>query len=196
MDLHSPNIQISDSAEALRFLKEGNARFVSDQCMPRDSNRLDLELTRGGQKPFAAILTCADSRTCPEIFFDQKIGDLFVLRNAGNVADQSVLGSLEFAVQHLGVALVVVVGHTKCGAVHTSYDGVSGLSDNLQAVLDCIRLNISDSADKEAGAIDNVKHQVAALSDNETISTVPVMGACYDIASGEVSFLDCCCCAG
>ncbi|MCL2680481.1 MAG: carbonic anhydrase [Coriobacteriia bacterium] len=189
MNLHSPDVAVTDSTQALNYLKEGNARFVSDQCMPRDTNKQDLALTKDAQKPFAAILTCADSRTCPEIFFDQKIGDLFVLRNAGNVADQSVLGSLEFGVQHLGVAVVVVVGHTKCGAVHTSYDGVTGLSDNLQAVLDGIRPNVSDSADKESGAVDNVKKQVELLSANEVIGAVPVLGAFYDIATGEVSFI-------
>lgn len=188
MNLHSPDVQVTDSNEAITYLKEGNARFVSDNLMPRNTNKKDLELTKDAQKPFAAILTCADSRTCPEIFFDQKIGDLFVLRNAGNVADKSVLGSLEFAVKHLGVAVVVVVGHTKCGAVHTSYDGVEGLSHNLQAMLDGLRPSISGSGGKEEAAADNVKNQAAALAKNDVIGAVPVLGAMYDIATGEVTF--------
>jgi len=189
MNLHSPDVQVTDSDVALTYLKEGNARFVSDQCMPRDTNKKDLDLTKDAQKPFAAILTCADSRTTPEIFFDQKIGDLFVLRNAGNVADQSVLGSLEFGVKHLGVAVVVVVGHTMCGAVHTSHAGATGLSDNLQAVLDGIRPAISGTDDKEDAACVNIQHQVNVLKANDTINAVPVLGANYDIATGEVTWL-------
>ncbi|MCL2379794.1 MAG: carbonic anhydrase [Coriobacteriia bacterium] len=188
MNLHSPDVQVTDSNEALTYLKEGNARFVADACMPRDTNKQDLALTANAQKPFAAILTCADSRTCPEIFFDQKIGDLFVLRNAGNVADASVLGSLEFAVKHLGVAVVVVVGHTMCGAVHTSYDGVEGLSCNLQAMLDGLRPSIAGSGGKEEAAQDNVQNQVDILAANEVIGAVPVLGAYYDIATGVVEF--------
>jgi len=189
MNLHSPDVQVTDSDLALTYLKEGNARFVADECMPRDTNKKDLELTKDAQKPFAAILTCADSRTTPEIFFDQKIGDLFVLRNAGNVADRSVLGSLEFGVKHLGVAVVVVVGHTMCGAVHTSHAGATGLSANLQAVLDDIRPHISHEGDKEDAAVANVKRQIEVLSKNKEIGAVPVLGANYNIATGEVSWI-------
>ena len=189
MNLHSPDVQVTDSDLAISYLKEGNARFVADATMPRDTNKKDLALTKDAQKPFAAILTCADSRTTPEIFFDQKIGDLFVLRNAGTVADQSVLGSLEFGVKHLGVAVVVVVGHTMCGAVHTSHAGATGLSDNLQAVLDGIRPNISCDGDKEDATIENTKYQAGVLAANETIGAVPVLAANYDIATGEVTWL-------
>ncbi|MCL2402710.1 MAG: carbonate dehydratase [Coriobacteriia bacterium] len=189
MNLHSPDVQVTDSDLALTYLKEGNARFVNDTPMPRDTNKKDLELTKEAQKPFAAILTCADSRTTPEIFFDQKIGDLFVLRNAGNVADTSVLGSLEFGVEHLGVAVVVVVGHTMCGAVHTSHAGATGLSDNLQAVLDGIRPHISCDGGKEDATLENTQRQVDVLKANATIAKVPVLGANYDIATGEVTWL-------
>ncbi|MCL2438602.1 MAG: carbonic anhydrase [Coriobacteriia bacterium] len=189
MNLHSPDVQVTDSNEALTYLKEGNARFVSDNLMPRNTNKKDLELTKDAQKPFAAIVTCADSRTTPEIFFDQKIGDLFVLRNAGNIADKSVLGSLEFGVKHLGVAVVVVVGHTMCGAVHTSHAGATGLSENLQAVLDDIRPHISHEGDKEDAAVANVKRQVEVLNKNKEIGAVPVLGAMYDIATGEVTWI-------
>ena len=189
MNLHSPDVQVTDSDTALTYLKEGNARFVADKCMPRDTNKKDLALTAEAQKPFAAILTCADSRTCPEIFFDQKIGDLFVLRNAGTVADQSVQGSIEFGVAALGVQVVVVVGHTMCGAVHNSYDGTDGLPDNLQAVLDGIRPGVADAACKESGTIANTKRQAKILADNPVIGAVPVLAANYDIATGEVTWL-------
>ncbi|MCL2526647.1 MAG: carbonic anhydrase [Coriobacteriia bacterium] len=189
MNLHSPDVQVTDSSLALAYLKEGNARFVADEPMARNTNKADLALTKDAQKPFAAILTCADSRTTPEIIFDQKIGDLFVLRNAGNVADQSVLGSLEFGVKHLGVAVVVVMGHTKCGAVYTSHSGADGLSENLQAVLDGIRPNIAGTETEEDGTIANIKHQVEVLKANPEIGAVPVVGCNYDIATGEVTWL-------
>ena len=159
--------------------------------MPRNTNRADMDVTtQKGQKPFAVILTCADSRVPPEIYFDQKIGDLFVIRNAGNVADQSVLGSIEYAVEHLKSAIVVVAGHTKCGAVCASYGGGKDFPTNLQAVLDGIRSNISDSSDAEQGVLDNIKSQVAMIQNNPVVkeSGVPVIGVQMDIATGRVNF--------
>lgn len=103
--------------DALRALEEGNRRFVENKpASPRRGPERRLELA-GGQRPFAAVLTCSDSRVVPEIIFDQGIGDLFVVRAAGNVADQAGRESLEYAAEHLGVPLIVVLGHTRCGAV-------------------------------------------------------------------------------
>ena len=190
MNLHSPDAAVTDANQALTYLKEGNTRFTTDATMPRNTNKADLGLTAGGQKPFAAILTCADSRVSPEIYFDQKIGDIFVVRNAGNYADQEAVGSIEFATKHLGAPLVVVVGHSKCGAVFTSHDKVTGLSENLQFVLDNIRKNICDCSTKEEAVTANVKAQVEVLKNNATIKEVgaTVVGAEYDIATGAVTF--------
>ena len=191
MKLHSASVNETDAQVALNYLKEGNERFVSNKCMPRDTNKADLELTKSEQKPFAAILTCADSRVSPEIFFDQKIGDIFVVRNAGNMADRSALGSIEFAVKHLKAAIVVVVGHTQCGAVHTSYSGATGLSHNLQAVLDDIKPIVSGASDAEAGVVTNAKKQAESIKNNPVIKEcgAPVYAATYDVASGKVNFL-------
>ena len=191
MNLHAPDVAVKDANQALAYLKEGNERFVNDKAMPRNTNKADIQTTSGGQKPFAAVLTCADSRVSPEIYFDQKIGDVFVVRNAGNYADQEALGSLEFATKHLGAPLVVVVGHSSCGAVFTSYDKVTGLSDNLQFVLDNIRKNIEDSPSKEAAVAANVKAQVEVLKANPVIQEVgaTVLGAEYDISTGKVNWL-------
>ena len=191
MNLHTPDAAVKDADVALTYLKEGNERFVNDETMPRTTNKADIQTTAGGQKPFAAVLTCADSRVSPEIYFDQKIGDIFVVRNAGNYADQEALGSIEFATKHLGAPLVVVVGHSSCGAVFTSYDKVSGLSDNLQFVLDNIRKGIEASPSKEAAVAVNVKVQVEVLKNNPVIKEIgaTVIGAEYDISTGKVNWL-------
>ena len=190
-NLHAPDQAVTDPNLALNFLKEGNARFVADQGITRNTNKADLAVTAGGQKPFAAILTCADSRVAPELYFDQKIGDIFVVRNAGNIADSEAQGSIEFATKHLGAPLVVVVGHSKCGAVYTSYDNVQGLSKNLQKILDRIRPNIEASANADLAVGANVAAQVAILKENPVIKEVNAMvvGAEYDIATGQVSFI-------
>lgn len=191
MNLHAPDAQVKDWNVSLTYLKEGNKRFTEDKTMPRNTNKADLEVTKDGQKPFVAVLTCADSRVSPEIYFDQKIGDIFVVRNAGNYADQEALGSIEFATKHLGAPLVVVVGHSSCGAVFTSFSKATGLSDNLQAVLDNIRVNIEGSASQESAVADNVRAQVKVLEGNPVIKEVgaKVLGAEYNIATGEVVWL-------
>ena len=190
MNLHSPDVAVTDPEVALTYLKEGNIRFTTNNTMPRNTNPADLEITKDGQKPFAAILTCADSRVSPEIYFDQKIGDIFVVRNAGNYADMEALGSIEFATKHLGAPVVVVVGHSSCGAVFTSHDKVTGLSENLQNVLDNIRVNIESCETKEEAVKANVLAQVRTLRENPVIQEIGalVAGAEYNIATGEVTF--------
>ena len=118
-----PKMKVSPEA-ALERLKAGNARFVTDKAEKRVSDaKMRAELAKG-QHPFAIILACADSRVPPEFLFDQGLGDLFVVRVAGNVTGEEVLGSIEYAVAHLHVPLVVVLGHEKCGAVKAALDQV------------------------------------------------------------------------
>src|SRR5256886_3983076 len=106
-----------DADAALANLKEGNARFSSSKVSQGKPTAAKRAETAQAQHPFAIVLGCADSRTSPEIIFDQNIGDLFVVRTAGNLVDDHALGSIEYAVAHLGVRLIVVLGHTRCGAV-------------------------------------------------------------------------------
>ena len=113
----------TQSDKALDLLKSGNARFVSGALTPKDDYATLREKLSAGQHPFAVVLCCSDSRIAPEIIFDQKLGDLFVIRNAGNVVDEEVLGSIEYAVEHLETSLVVVMGHAACGAVTATYNG-------------------------------------------------------------------------
>jgi len=101
----------------LEQLKKGNERFVADRLAAKDLGADRRRELAKGQHPFAIVLTCADSRVAPEFIFNQGLGDLFVLRVAGNIADPFVLGSMEYAVEHLHVPLIVILGHTKCGAV-------------------------------------------------------------------------------
>jgi hypothetical protein len=108
---------------ALTRLVEGNKRFVAGSTTHPDQTAERRTETAKGQHPFAIILTCADSRLSPEILFDEGIGDLFVVRNAGNLLDDHVLGSIEYAVEHLHATLIVVLGHTKCGAVSAAVAG-------------------------------------------------------------------------
>lgn len=110
------------AADALQRLQDGNARFVADHAVTHDLGDQRRHELVGGQHPFAIVLACADSRVPPELLFDQGLGDLFVIRVAGNVVDPAILGSIEYAVDHLGVQLVVVLGHEACGGVQAVLD--------------------------------------------------------------------------
>src|SRR5262249_21918335 len=111
------------SAQALERLKAGNDRFSDDKTGERKIGKDRREELAKGQHPFAVILTCADSRVAPELVFDTGLGDLFVLRVAGNVTDPAVIGSIEYAVEHLHAPLIVVMGHEACGAVKAALGG-------------------------------------------------------------------------
>ena len=188
----SPNNVISLPSQALQMLKDGNERFVNNELMPRTTNLADRKILAEGQWPFAVVITCSDSRVSPELFFDQKQGDLFVIRNAGNIADATALGSMEFAVEHLGASLVAVVGHTGCGAVINAHAGAQGLSSNLQSVLDRVAENITDSENAQAAKVDNVRSVIAAVSANEVVqkTQAKVVGAIFDVSTGAVTFLE------
>ena len=126
--------------EALERLREGNHRFVSDAGRPEGAHsnqRRRVELV-GGQEPFAIILGCSDSRVPPEIVFDQGLGDLFVIRVAGNIAASSQVGSIEFAATHFGTKLVVVLGHSRCGAVLAALQELQQPATNRSPDLDAI----------------------------------------------------------
>jgi carbonic anhydrase len=176
--------------EALARLIEGNKRYADGQAQgPRRDSARRAEQAEG-QTPFAVILTCADSRVPPEIVFDQGIGDLFVVRVAGNTANNDVtLGSIEFAVSVLHCPLVVVLGHEKCGAVTAALDAaVNGQRPgrHLAALIDPIRPAVQ-SGELDAAVEENVRLQVAHLA---TAFPAPqVAGAVYALASGRVDLV-------
>jgi carbonic anhydrase len=185
--------------EALNSIKNGNFRYANgkSQAPRREKDRRRETLT--GQQPLAAVLTCSDSRVPPEILFDQGIGDLFIIRTAGAVADDMVLASLEYAVQHLHVPLVLVMGHSRCGAVTAALHGealeghLPGLIQHIAPALEMARHN---SGDPLANAIDaHVK-----LTFEQIRTCKPVLAAAfqsgkamlvaarYDLEDGKVTF--------
>jgi carbonic anhydrase len=190
-----------DHRAALAALVEGNGRFAAGAAEhPRQDARRREEVLAKGQYPFAAIVCCADSRVPPEIVFDQGLGDLFVVRTAGNLVDDLGVASLEYAAGHLRVPLVVVMGHTRCGAVTAAVEGgeVPGRLSAIHAALAPAVANAkSRSGDVvDAAARDNVKSIVAALSRCEGVlkdlvdrGAIRIVGAFYDIERGLVEFI-------
>ena len=179
-----------DFNTALQSLKEGNERFVTGNLLPKDTYADDRKALCTGQHPFVVVLCCSDSRVAPEIIFDQKLGDLFVIRNAGNVVDDDVLGSIEYAVEHLGTHLVVVLGHSCCGAVTATCQG-----DDLPGHIVDIAKRIKPSLNANCCIDDNAKRHAIRMAqlieEDEIVHHVgaKVIAALYDIRSGKVEWL-------
>lgn len=197
-----------DPARALELLREGNERFLAARRGEQDLLRQVRE-TSGGQWPFAAVLGCIDSRVPAELVFDQGIGDLFSARVAGNFANEDILGSLEYACKVAGSKLVVVLGHSSCGAVKGACDGVR--LGHLTQMLEKLRPAVEavpepgDPAERtshnpefvQAVAETNVRRTVEhilatsdVLRELRRAGAIDVVGAMYDVASGRVEFLD------
>lgn len=184
---HNPGDLVNDFQTALQYLQDGNSRYLINRIITRDTNAQDREALVDGQQPFAVIITCSDSRVSPEIYFDQKLGDIFVIRNAGNIADATVLGSIEYAVEHLKAPLVVVVGHSNCGAVTGAFNG-GEYPDNLQSIIDEISSSIEGSSDIDDAIRFNIDSVVEQIKEDEIVQEMgaTVIGAYYDIESGEI----------
>ena len=179
-----------DVQEAIETLKSGNARFVAGTLTPKDDYAALREQLSAGQHPFAVVLCCSDSRVAPEIIFDQKLGDLFVIRNAGNVIDKHVLGSIEYAVEHLGTSLVVVMGHSCCGAVTATRMG-EALPDNIMAIARRIKPSIDTSCCIDDNARRHAKRMAKLVQGDPIVHHLhaQVTAAFYDIQSGQVEWL-------
>jgi len=216
-------------AEAMSRLKEGNGRYTSgNRQHPHESSEerayvatnsyenagmIFLGMTAAeaakqraelakSQHPFAIIVSCSDSRVPPEIVFDQGLGDLFVLRVAGNVIDDHSLGSIEYAVDHLAVRLIVVLGHQRCGAVKAAKDTIAAKTEapaHIQSLVTAIKPAVEATVhgDLEATVEANVKNVALALRSSPPIlkpkidsGEVRVIGAYYNLDTGAVSFLD------
>lgn len=196
---HKPANAVS-AEEALIKLKEGNKRFVSGNYGNRNigpERRKDL--FENGQKPYAIIVTCSDSRVAPEYIFDAGLGDLFVVRVAGNVINDFVMGSVEYAVEHLGVQLVVILGHERCGAVAAAVeDGETHgfIGSIVNKIVKSVRKAMDDDecADGlcEAAADRNIREAVEEAQESDLIEhmideeRLKVVGAKYNLCSGEV----------
>ena len=179
-----------DFNTALQSLKAGNERFVTGNLLPKDTYAEDRKALCEGQHPFAVVLCCSDSRVVPEIIFDQKLGDLFVIRNAGNVIDKHVLGSIEYAVEHLGSSLVVVMGHSCCGAVTATRLG-EALPDNIMAIARRIKPSINTSDGIDDNARRHAKRMAKLIQVDPVVHHLhaQVMAAFYDIQRGKVEWL-------
>lgn len=196
--------------QALKHLKAGNERFINGELRQYDYAKEMKITTKKGQHPIGIILSCIDSRSIPDILFDQGLGNLFVSRIAGNVADKEILGSMEFATKIAGAPLVIVMGHTHCGAIQgaCATDGNTGLN-NLDYLLSKIKpavqtvkaedktINCDNYANIDLIAKQNVvdqlhyiKQQSSAINTLIKQDKLKLLGAMHDISTGKVSFFD------
>ena len=192
---------------ALDRLEAGNARFAADQCAhPHGGSKRRAETSENGQHPFATVVTCSDSRVPPELLFDAGIGDLFVVRVAGNVCHVGELGSIEYGVVHLETPVCVVLGHTQCGAVTAVAQGadlggpIARLVQPIQEVVAQVRStseSLEDGALVDAAiranvarAIDDLLAGSAATRARVADGALQVIGAIYHLDDGTVEWLD------
>ncbi|MCX7921493.1 MAG: carbonic anhydrase [Clostridia bacterium] len=193
---------VATAVEAKQLLVEGNKRFVEAAFAIKDESETKRkELATKGQKPFAVIVSCSDSRVPPELVFDQALGDIFIIRDAGNVVDPVALGSVEYGVEHLHAPLIVVLGHEKCGAVKATVDG-GEVTENIGAIINKIKpafLKVKDSGAAKEDLYkncedENIKNTMDEIKKSPVVKKlmeegkVSVVGAKYHIESGEVTF--------
>jgi len=187
-------------AQALQSLKDGNARFTKGNVAFKPSPSTQRANLAEGQRPYAVIVGCADSRTAPEIVFDQPLGALFVVRTAGNIVDSIEMGSIEYAVEHLGARLVVVLGHEHCGAVAAAVAGGHApghIGSVVEKIVPAVQASKGQSGDAVDNAVVENSKRVAAeirnshpgLKSMAHGEEVSVLSARYDLDSGEVSWL-------
>jgi carbonic anhydrase len=187
--------------EALARLKAGNERFVTGQVIHPNAGAERRAEVAKGQKPFAIVVGCSDSRVGPEVVFDQGLGDLFVVRTAGNVVDDVALGSIEYAAEHFGVPVIFVLGHTRCGAVAAAVAGGEA-PGHVGSVIEKIKPAVEETKGKEGDAVDNavranVRNVVNQLRGAGPIllglvkaGKLRVVGGCYDLDTGRVGTVE------
>lgn len=211
MKAHTSETQATITPEkALQFLKEGNQRFVNNLKVNR--NLLEqVNDTREGQWPFAVVLSCIDSRVSAELVFDQGLGDIFSIRIAGNFVNQDILGSMEFGCNVAGSKLVVVLGHTKCGALKGGLDaekiedlGMDNLNHLIYHFDPLIQDIIEDGEERSSKnedllerlnaanikkTMEDIRHQSSTLRKLEKEGKIKIVGASYDVETGVVHWL-------
>lgn len=194
------NTATATSIKALHELINGNARYVTSKLIhPRQTADRRSEVA-SGQNPFAIILGCADSRVSPEVIFDQGLGDLFVIRVAGNIIDDAILGSIEYAAEHFHTPLIVVLGHSNCGAVGATVAGgeleghLPSLTKAIQPAVELAKTQDGDLLDNSVKAnakivTEQLKTSQPILSKLVNAGKLEVVAARYDLDSGQVDFL-------
>lgn len=193
-------------AAALQILKEGNQRFVNN--LKANRNLLQqVNETSTGQFPFATILSCIDSRTSAELIFDQGLGDVFSIRIAGNILNEDILGSMEFATKVVGTKIIVVLGHTKCGAIvgacnHVELGNLTTLLNKIQpaitsekTVIDNRNGSNSEFVNKVTDihvqlTIDRIRKESPIVAELEQQGDIKIIGGSYDVETGNVTFFE------
>ncbi|MEH2290207.1 carbonic anhydrase [Nostoc sp.] len=199
-DIHLVNPNSISPNEAIRRLLDGNQRFIHQKPQYPDQSLERLRLVAKAQYPFAAILGCADSRVPAEIVFDQGLGDLFVVRVAGNVVSDTIIGSLEYSTVVLGSQLIMVLGHRRCGAVaeaikNEPLPGRIGLIiEGIKPSVERVKFKTGDNM--QDAVIANIQYQTEKLQESSTIlakllreGKLKIVGACYDIDTGKVNII-------
>ena len=191
---------------AIQRLKEGNSRFIQSNGISRDLST-EVKQTSTGQNPYATILHCIDSRVCAELIFDEGIGDVFSVRIAGNFENEDILGSMEFACKLAGTKVIVVLGHTACGAVKGACDdaklgNLTALISKLKPAVEAVTEPV-DTSKRNSGNIDfvnsvaeknvymtmeNIREKSPVLKEMEDNGEIKIVGAMYDIKDGSVTF--------
>lgn len=191
---------------ALQILKEGNARFVSNIKAHRDLLE-QANVTSAGQFPFAAILSCIDSRTSAELIFDQGLGDIFSIRIAGNILNDDILGSMEYSCKLSGSKLIVVLGHTKCGAIsgacdHVELGHITSLLDKIKPAIELEKTTTEERNSTNKNFVRNVttnnihlvvekiRQQSPILVEMENAGQIKIVGGLYDLDTGHVTFFE------
>ena len=196
--VHAPTMPAN---QALQLLLDGNKRFVAGKLEhPNQTPERRAEVAKG-QAPFAAVLACSDSRTPPEIIFDRGLGDIFTVRVAGNVADPVVIESLDYSVKHLGVRVVMVLGHRKCGAVIAAVEGNEGTADeDIGPMLSQLRPAVDESKGMSGDPVENAVREnvilvMKNLATSEELSALvksgdlKIVGGIYDLETGTIEML-------
>ncbi len=200
LNIYAQNETQWNSNEPLKKLIEGNQKFVGSKMFHQNQSAERREEVAKGQHPIAVIVSCSDSRVPPEIIFDQGLGDLFVIRSAGNLVDDIGLGSIEYAVEHLGVQLIIVLGHERCGAVSAAVQGgeapghIAKLIEEINPAVEKAKKQSGDLL--ENAVLSNINMVVKQLQDSEPIlkefvhsKKLIIVGARYDLDDGVVTII-------
>ncbi len=203
MHTQTKDTQLALNPQAvLEMMKEGNKRFLSKNIADRDHHQ-QVKDTSTGQYPMAVVLSCIDSRVPVEIVFDKGIGDIFSARVAGNIVNEDMLGSIEYSCKVAGSKVVMVLGHTKCGAVtaackHVELGNITALLSKIKPAVDALvkpDVELTSEVIEEVvvlnvkNAMDQIRVDSPILKEMEDNGEITIVGAVYDVASGEVSYL-------
>lgn len=203
--LSSSRTTTTAAKDPLTILLEGNKRFREDHPIHPDQTLERIRTLKDGQHPFAVIVSCSDSRLPPELIFDQGLGDLFVIRNAGNLIGDYELGSIEYAVEHLHTPLIIVLGHTQCGAIgayiehkhDTLHNHIQAIIDYLKAEPEEAQLDELDQQYYYKAVVANIEHGVKLLRYAEPVlhekvanGELTILGALFNMDTGEVLILE------